>query len=620
MKTLKTLFLFILCVPTLFVNAQSLSNTQERFMKMDVLRLMEDYQMYAVSSNPVYRNQFINLFVDGDAPVFNDLLGMSSFKSLSALQYANILSTEILAPIVFIKNIRHDEPYPAGDNWIMNVYFEKNMEHIDSLEVQFSSLEYYKQDYQMHAQIVWNPSNRQCKFLSIQGSVDGEPLPEHYWVLRHTDARDSLLLFNNEPFTFDRFDQAFFERNVLPENVKLTKKNNPLTTLQNQFNYPVDSDVDLKLVIDTGHIVNTFYKPKRWRVKIHGNISHNFVNTLLCDAVNMAYQELTFNKDLYYGTTSVLEYTSGKFFHAFDKTLSFNQEENLKKTMRNKIDTYSGGFAFGYTFPTENKNKWAFFFGLDYRYLKLTSTVGSLSYLYDDKDMDQDYYYRYYNIKDMEYQTVFNEIAIPLYFDRDIKVNKNTSFYMDFGVKSYFTILQPQKSFKATYSTKGYYPQYNGLIFDGSSFDNYPFNGFVTDRTELTVNNIVSPERNLQDTNTGDPLMDIFNSVRNIDTDVIIDVMFGMGYRSRLYKNLFLEYGLTYQHNVFNTLKKSPSIRIRKNIDYEKDLPGTGNNSGKGQVPIYWDGSKENVKDLFEFYKNFAPHTLSLNLGLMYRF
>ena len=576
MKTLRYIVLFLLCVPAMFTKAQELTNAQERFMRMDVLYLMEDYSLYSNLVLDDDRLEFLNLFADTSVQIYNDLLGISAAATLPVSEYAEkLLEVGGGSSSISIMNISHEDSYYLNGLWYMDVTFNKRLYYMIDCDLQFSSEEYYNADHILTAQISWNPENRQCKIEQLRGRIESEvePLPEHFWVFKLNDNNDTLLLYDNKPIRFDRFGQAFIPKEEFNEEIH-KKKETPLTVAVKHFRYPSDSDMQLRLNYEDEacNLLNMSYIPKRWRFKVYANLVP-------------------------------------KNYYKIESTYS---------KMATTSSATEVGAEFGYVFPSPKKNsKWAFYFGASYRMSELNASIDQMSYIYRTKqDIDGDEYYRAYFIDDMEYIRTSGEVGIPLYFNWEGKFNSRFSFMLDFGAKAYLAVLGPQTSFSARYTTKGLYTKYSNLVLHSGSFggNGTTINGFVTNANISTSG--IEPAKNYEG------LDGILNSLRPS-----VDAMAGVGLRIRVLSNAFLDLGCRYQYNVYSHTKPSGKIQA-KDIPYDTKLQNfkftNGNLSNESNVPISFTRSggvqRENISNLTDYFSKMDNSSLYFNAGVVIRY
>lgn len=538
MKLLKYICSLTTFLPVMFMQAQSLSVAQHRFMNMDVLRLLEEYEM----NSPVYddeqRNAFIRLFDDASLPIYNDLLGLSGAASLTVNEYADLLRKKAVAPGVIIKNLRHGIPYKEGDRWMMEVTFEKSIEYTNICDVLFSSKEHYNVDHQLVALVAWEPKQRKCQFVQLMGKIESDtpPLPEEYIIFTQTSPYDTLLICNGERIKYNYFGQAFLNKD-------------------SEFSYPYDSDVHIRLVEEDSdcNMVSMSYTPKRWRVKPH------------------------------------MDFALGQCYKIRSSL------PNMKTSSKSKVF----GADLGYMFPSDKKTRWGFFFGWALRKTTIESSIADLHYSYmTDEDVDGDEYKRNYAFRDVKYLTTMSELSVPLYFDVDIRFAQRISMYLDFGIKGNAELSTPKTTFDAMYTTSGTYDEYGGITLDAGTFGgDYILNDFVTDE-KIHRDNVYSYSSN----NTFEYTLDAFA---------------GLGMRVRVYENLFVDLGYSYQFNAVDSHNWSAIYFISTNTSKIGNKPVTY------KINEIKDGiakGTEYVKSVTDFYSEIDRNAHQLNVGIMFRF
>lgn len=536
MKTIKYILMLVSIVSTMLANAQSLSVAEQRYMNLDVLRFLEEYEYNASVYNDKQQRAFLQLFEAPSLSIYNDLLGLSGAASLTVSEYADILRNKAVSPEVTIKNLHHGSPYKEGQRWMMPVTFEKSIEYTNVCGILFSSEEYYKADHKLTGVVAWDPLERTCRFVELSGSIDSDisPLPDEYYIFTKKSSRDDILLCDGEKITYNYFDQAFLNKD-------------------SKFSYPYDSDIYMKLIHEDEecNLVSMSYIPRHWRFKPHFDMS--------------------------FGDCYIIEMPSK------------NDGWNTTST------TKSFGADWGYIFPSGKNTKCGFFFGAALRNTNvLSSTISNLSYKYEtSQDVDKDKYMRHYTLKDIKYHTTISELGIPLYLDIDKRFNQRLSVYCDFGAKVYLE-LKPRTSFEAKYTTTGTYEQYGGVEFNANSFDGYILNGFVEDKTIHRVN--------------------IYDYESELPFEYSVDVFAGLGLRLRVYKDLYVDLGYSYQMNIIDSHDWKSTIDL-KDESNNKPITYTIDNIVNGEAQ-----GTENVKSVTNFYSDVKRHAYQLNMGIMFRF
>lgn len=427
MKTIKYISLFIATLFTVCVNAQTLSVADQRYMNMDVLNLLLDYEYYSPLSDNSLKKGFRGLFENSSISIYNDLLGLSAAEKLTVDEYIELMGSQSLAQSVVIKNLQHGSAYKDGDKWVMKITFEKEIEYINQCEVLFSSKEFYQADHQLIALISWEPKSRMCKIRELSGKIESEtpPLPEEYIIFTQSSAFDANLLYKDKEIEYNNFGQAFLDKDL------------------SLYTYPRDTDMKFELVMESEdcNVAYMAYTPMYWRIKPHVDV-----------VLGSSYNLMPVNDDL---------------------------------EMVNSTSSWSAGMDFGYILPSAKKAKWGLFSGVALRKTTLRATINELEYSYQagkEADIDGDIYMRNYKIKDMQYRRTMTELSVPLYLDYDYRFNQRVSAYVDLGAKANFCIGNPTTSFSAIYTTSGTYSQYGNITFDAESFPDFELNGFVKEK------------------------------------------------------------------------------------------------------------------------------------------
>ena len=384
--------------------AQSLSTAELRQFRLDALRLIEDYEDNSPLSSYEQLAEYSNLFVNDSLMIYNDLLGVSTSKTLSVREYTSLLKSKAKNPKILVKNITSGQVYEDTDNWLMDVTFDKEVSYTDACEVLLSSKEYFGHDHKMKAVVAKDKSTGRCFIRSMAGSNESNQpiLGKEYAVVLHSDKRDNDVKCNGTKLKFNSFDQA-----IVPANPA--------------FAYS-DPDVNMKVSRQSGscEVYTLKFKPVRWRAKVYGGL------------------------------------TFGDFYKVSggDSRLDVKSSET------------SIGLDLGYIFPTKGIVKIGFFVGAGYSMSKFELGVDQLNYNYaagPDADMDRDNYNRYYELSDVKQTIKINSLVIPVYFDFDFRLARRFSIYAQGGVKGYMKMDSKASDMTADAYIYGIYPQYENL-------------------------------------------------------------------------------------------------------------------------------------------------------------
>ena len=589
MKTMtKYILLLVFCISSMVLGAQTQTNAERRKMYMDVLNLINSYEKYA-EVDEGNRNQFLRLFRDPSVSIYNDLMGISDMPSLTAQAYADSLAFHTILPEVVIRNVTHDNPHYADGKWYMNVAFSKELEYMDSCGIfEFSSKKRYGADHQINALVSWDKNG--AKFESLVGSINtnATPYPVNYMIFEPRHPNDTTyLLFNGNPIVTEYYDGNAYA--ILPK--AGTKA----------FKYTKDQDVHVKLQHDVNNKVYMTYKPKRWRLKLR---YEQAVAAVVVESTPVYGYNSKTERTLKWGKANLLDvkaemkYNNDTKYGEDTKSYQFEETSSIRAL----------GLDLGYIFPSKGCMKWGFFTGAALRQTSINVVYGSKNPLKINRqtsteDVDGDSYLRKYEFNHLQYNTKRNDLYIPAYFDVDVRCSNNFSFYLDFGAKAYWSFMNPITDFSANYTVTGLYQQYGGVEFDETFFGDYKLNGFVNDATiaeslphELKMSNIY------------------------------LDAFAGAGFRIRVYKDLYIDLGCNYQHNVcdiVNSFQEKGWIGNDMEYILKEDWNSLTKSKGVEKDPLYYDCSqdREIVTNVSDYYKSIERrNAIQFNVGLMFRF
>ena len=404
-----------LCCIIAELSAQQQSNiAQQRRVLDEAISTIEDYESFATISDEETQYNFVNLFTDENALVYNDLLGISSVREMPVSEYSKLLTNGLRSKQVLIKNMNKDRLWNDNGVWKVTISFDKSVSYNNACGIHFSSDEFYSQDYRMEATMVYNESVGKCKIEKITGNINSnKQFPEHFFVFESQDKRDNDLLYYGDKMSFNKYGQAILRG----------------TFDERGFRY-LDPDIEIKPVYDTD-----------------------------CGKVFMKYRTHAFRIKLHYD-------------------LGLGDEFKIEGTdamTSQKTSSNSFGMDFGYSIPSDSSFKTAFFLGVGLTQSKIDLSYQNRDYNYTSKeDVDGDTYIRHYENLDLKQTAKLTSLSIPLYMDFSYNFNKLFSAYLDFGIRLNYDLNHKIDDTKGSAYVYGIYPSYNNLRLD----EYWGYNGF----------------------------------------------------------------------------------------------------------------------------------------------
>lgn len=419
MKNMKKNFFSIALMACLTVSAYAQQSrvAQQRIILDEAISTIEDYETCATVSDDEIYYSFLDLFVNEKAPVYNDLLGDSKSKTVTAGDYARRMYRGMRNKKATIYNVKNEGVTNENGVWRARFSFEKSVSYVDSCGIYFSSQEFYDQVYHLTANMVYDESSGRCKIESITGTIDSQKsLPTEYFVFVSEDPRDEQLLYHGEPVAekLNSYHQAF-----LPGSVS--------TVTKKDFSFP-DPSIEPRLVADRCN-VSMSYRIRRLRLKAHYDLG-----------LGKAYQL---------------------------------DGDNLLKSSDSKASSF--GLDFGYMFSSKSSFSLGAFIGVG-----MTQSTIDLAYENPDyqftstADVDGDTYTRHYRNLALKQSMKLSELNVPLYMDMNYSFNPYFSVFADLGVRLNFDMKHEVDATEGSAYVYGVYHQYDGLVLD----EQWGYNGF----------------------------------------------------------------------------------------------------------------------------------------------
>ena len=430
----KIVLSIIILAQTIFfseiVTAQSLTSAEERQIMLAVVNLFESYERYSSidvdHSDKTY--SFRALFVNDDAPVYNDLLGLSDEKSLSVKDYATLMSKQSSISRIIIRNIDKERIYNESGIWKIDCSFDKNVNLSNNCDIEFASDFFNESDYHLHATIAYDNNSKVCKIEKITGEATPiRFLEKDYRVLKATSAIDNnSIIYNGKPLEFNAMGQAF----ISSAGSFVCK----------------DPEVSIKVQEEDPqcHLWSITLKPKPWKVKAHYDLG-------------LGEGYALDNSDLFSNT----------------------------KTAHNTI-----GIDLGYTIPSKSILKVGLFTGVGFSQSKIDLSYENPDYFYTtNADVDGDTYVRHYQDLSLTQSIKMTDITIPVYVNFNCSFNKIVNLFVDLGFKLNMNISHEVDATNGSAYIYGIYPQYDNLRMDEhwgyNGFGKQTFSNALLDNKEL---------------------------------------------------------------------------------------------------------------------------------------
>ncbi|MBO4673400.1 MAG: outer membrane beta-barrel protein [Bacteroidaceae bacterium] len=394
--------------------AQQNTIAMQRRVVDEAISTIEDYETYATISDDEIRYSFVDLFVSEDAPVYNDLLGLSDRSTLTAREYSQLLGEGPRNKNALISNLKKERVWNDDGTWRALFSFEKTLAYSDKCGVFFSSKEFYDQVYHLEATLVYNEHLNKCKIEEIKGTVDSNrKLPESYFVFQSEDERDARLSYNGSRLALNSHGQTFLAG-------KLDKK---------LFKY-VDADAKVTPIVDDCNKVSMKYRPRKTRLKFHYDLG-------LGDAYKL------------------------------------DGADNALKAEKNASNSF--GVDFGYVLPSNGIVKTGLFIGVGFAQSQLDFEYAHADYAYTTTaDVDGDSYTRHYQNLSVKQSIKMTDLTIPLYAEFNFQFSKVVHLFIDLGAKFNMNMGYKVDATEGSAYIYGMYPQYANLRMD----EHWGYNGF----------------------------------------------------------------------------------------------------------------------------------------------
>jgi hypothetical protein len=319
----KILLILVIAIFANVVYSQQAAPEQIYQMNEDALKMVLEYKAQASMNKP---RRFVRLFENEDIQIYNDLLGLSTEKTLSVKDYATLMEKEALYPTIKIQNLKKESIYRKNGKWMMDLSFEKELTYTDKCGVLFSTEEYYGQYHIITMTLAWNNDLKTCLIAKLEGKNNSRvgELNNYKVIVSSSNEKDKKrennVLVNGKHLKFNSFGQYIISANA-------------------ELVYEKDQDMKFELVQNESgcEIYSIKYDPMSMRIKPHYNLG------------------------------AIMPY--GKYFES---------GLLMSRAVYNEV-----GIDFGYVIPSMNRFQLGVYFGLGYAASGMRFSIDSLDFHYN---------------------------------------------------------------------------------------------------------------------------------------------------------------------------------------------------------------------------------------------
>lgn len=392
-----TLLLTSVLLPNLSAG-QEQSNAERRRMNSRLLDAIETYEACASMSDRDSKYIFLQL-CDSSALIYSDLLDDAPGRRIPVSEYVDKLQARqnVAAEI---RNVTCDEPFWKDGAWHIVARFAKSLSYNDENSVLFSSREYYRADYDLAVEFVYDRGADLCRIVGIDGSLKSsvEPLPDRFIVISKSSENDERLWCGDSHPVFNSFDQAFAKPGTLRS-------------------WHDDVRIKADTLARTAHydMLSLSYKKKHWRAKVHAALS-------------------------------------------LGSAFKLSTPVNFSTSTSSAFET---GVDIGYAIPVGRSLSIGIYTGIALSSSKLTLEAANMSYSYLTTDSEGRSYRRNYQLDKVSESVEFSDMVVPFYLSFEHKLARNLSLGWNLGGKFYLNNSVKVTPYHITGSVTG---DYNGQI------------------------------------------------------------------------------------------------------------------------------------------------------------
>ena len=155
------------------LSAQNIQNAEKRHINMKLLEMIDRLETLSCMEDQGEAREFLKMFRDRNALVYNDLIGYSDGECIPVTEYVGLLRNLKSINVKF-SNVEKSEPYFSDGYVRVDVSFDKFMSFVDSRSVTYSTDIAYGGDIRISVRFTYDDFDDVLYISSIDGYLDPE--------------------------------------------------------------------------------------------------------------------------------------------------------------------------------------------------------------------------------------------------------------------------------------------------------------------------------------------------------------------------------------------------------------------------------------------------------------
>ena len=168
--------------------AQELPETEVRKMNLLLVETIEKFESLSAINGAASAEEYMSMFQDRKAMVYNDLLGVSSETLIPLKDYVASLRKMKDVQVAFY-NVQKSKPFVAAGSLCVLVSFDKVISYRDSRGVLYSSEDLYGAPHKVEVVFSYDDFDEICLVESVSGNL---PESAHKYASGHLVYRPGI--------------------------------------------------------------------------------------------------------------------------------------------------------------------------------------------------------------------------------------------------------------------------------------------------------------------------------------------------------------------------------------------------------------------------------------------
>lgn len=256
--------------------AQEFPETEIRRMNLQVLENIEKLEDLSAIDGALRAEEFMAMFRDRKARVYNDLIGVSAESSLPLDEYVSHLRKMKDVSVSFF-NVEKTKPFVSAGSLCVLVSFDKIISYRDSKNIHYSSADFFGCPHRVEVLFAYDDFDGTCHIESISGSLPDTAVlhPVDYLVFRPDGSMEDVRFrkadVERKSGFYDADECGYLKYNSLAQSFLPAEAAEEDWFYMQDVPQGWDPDVFIETSVSKDRFLDLEKKYKRFRAKVYNS-------------------------------------------------------------------------------------------------------------------------------------------------------------------------------------------------------------------------------------------------------------------------------------------------------------------------------------------------------------